>query len=413
MDNPHRLLKRQLKRFFDDPSLVPENCQAFIAAVNDAYWQADDDRIRLERSLELSSQELLQANSRMQTLLHTVEAQVAERTAELSQMNAELQMTLEELQQTQAQLIQTEKMSSLGQLVAGVAHEINNPVSFIFGNLTYLEQYTHTLLHLIQLYQKYYPEPTAEIQMALEESDIQFLMHDSPKLLSSMKVGTERIKQIVLSLRNFSRMDEADMKQVDLHEGIESALLILQNRLKFGSKHQDIAVHKRYGNLPPVLCYAGQINQVFMNILTNAIDALEERYKAFFWEEVREEISRSVTCNNTAVKKAYASELPLPTITIQTEVVNSNWISIRIVDNGPGIPEHFQSKLFDPFFTTKPIGKGTGLGLSISYQIITKGHGGYLTCHSTVGKGTEFLIEIPIQQPKKPIPFAQCSLERR
>ena len=286
------------------------------------------------------------------------------------QQNQELEQALRELRRTQSQLIQTEKMSSLGQLVAGVAHEINNPVSFISGNLTWVMEYTENLFNLVKLYAKHYPQPVLEIQKEVEEIELEFLMEDLPKILESMKIGAERIREIVRSLRSFSRLDEAEMKMVDIHEGIDSTLLILQNRLKAKAERSEIQVVKAYSRLPPVKCYPGQMNQVFMNILMNAIDALDN----------------------------YKQEQP-KTITICTEVVDVNsHIVIRIEDNGPGMTEDVKAQLFDPFFTTKPIGQGTGLGLSISYQIVVEKHGGQLQCISAPGEGTEFIIEIPIRQ---------------
>jgi len=281
-----------------------------------------------------------------------------------------LQQALYDLQQTQAQLIQTEKMSSLGQLVAGVAHEINNPVNFIYGNLSYINNYSEDLLKLINLYQTNYPNPNPEIQECEEEIDLEFLMKDMPKILSSMKVGADRIRQIVLSLRNFSRLEQAEMKSVDIHEGIESTLLILQNRLKANGTNPQIEVIKQYGKIPLIECFAGQLNQVFMNIISNAIDALEEKKE-----------------NNLS-----------PTIIIRTELCDPDSIIIRIADNGLGIPAQAKKQLFDAFFTTKPVGKGTGLGLSISYQIVVDRHQGALWCESTVGEGTEFFIKIPLVQ---------------
>ncbi len=298
-----------------------------------------------------------------------LEDRVEERTTELK--NA-----LGELQRTQFQVIQSEKMSSLGQLVAGVAHEINNPVNFIHGNLDHVEECTQDLLALVQLYQQYNPNPAAEIQTTAEDIDLEFLQEDLPKLLSSMKVGTERIRQIVLSLRNFSRIDEADFKSVDIHEGIDSTLMILQHRLKAKAEQPEIAVIKDYGTVPLVECYAGQLNQVFMNILVNAIDALEENNSKLTYQEIED--------NPNQIK-------------IRTSVVNSTWVEVAIADNGVGISKEFQQRIFDPFFTTKPIGKGTGMGMSISYQIVTEKHGGKLECFSTYGKGTEFIIQIPLR----------------
>jgi two-component system, NtrC family, sensor kinase len=302
--------------------------------------------------------------------------QIKDNLAKIAQTQAQkLEKSFKELQQTQAQLIQAEKMSSLGQLVAGIAHEVNNPVNFIHGNLQYIDDYTRDLLKLIQFYQKFYPNPDPEIKDFITAIELDFLIDDFPKIINSMKIGTERIIEIVLSLRNFSRLDEAEMKKVDIHQGIDSTLLILQNRLKEKSDDSRIEIIKKYGNLPLVDCFPGQLNQVFMNIISNAIDALDS-----FNSE------RSITEIQANPSK----------ITITTEVLENNYVSIIISDNGSGIPEAAKERLFDPFFTTKPIGKGTGLGLSISYQIIVEKHKGHMKCVSEFGKETEFCIEIPL-----------------
>ncbi|MEH2214194.1 MAG: ATP-binding protein [Nostoc sp.] len=314
--------------------------------------------------------EQYEANQKLEVYSQTLEDKIKERTQALRQKNIFLKQTLQELRLTQSQLIQKEKMSSLGQLVAGIAHEINNPVNFIYGNLKHTDDYTQQLLCLLQLYQKHYPYPELEIQNAKEEADIEYLTEDLPKILTSMKIGASRIREIVLSLRIFSRLDEAEFKTADIHEGIESTLLILQYRLKSQSHRPQITVIKDYGEMPKIQCFAGQLNQVFMNILANAIDALEEAFQ-------------NGIC-------------PEPIIRISSAQVNEN-IVIHIADNGTGIPEAIQSHLFDPFFTTKPVGKGTGMGLSISYQIITEKHGGSLQCVSLPGQGAEFIITIPIR----------------
>lgn len=285
----------------------------------------------------------------------------------------QVEQTLQQLQQTQSQLIQAEKMSALGNMVAGIAHEINNPISFIYGNVEPAIEYIEDLLKLVMLYQQHYNPPALPIQKHLENIDLDFLISDLPKLLSSMKMGAERIKEIVKSLRNFSRLDEGEKKPVDIHEGIDSTLLILQHRLKAQSDRPRIIVEKNYGNIPKIECYAGLMNQVFMNIISNAIDALESNY---------------LSQNDDKIKELR--------ISISSQISPDNFLAISIADNGPGISQEIQKKLFDPFFTTKPVGKGTGLGLSISYSIVEK-HGGQLECISEVGKGTEFIIKIPLK----------------
>jgi signal transduction histidine kinase len=588
----HRLLQRQIRRHFGEISNIPEAWHPFIAAIDQTYQQADDDLTRVERTLEVSSQELLEANAKMQMLLQSVEQQVADRTEELrqslesatllQQITAEIRSTLdsklilqtivqkvrsllqtdrvviyqfthhyegeivvedvaehltsllgqiyddvcfpqeyaeryhqenririvpdvtqanlntchrqflqtiqvqanlvvpinigahlwglliahechqtrdwketevallqqladqaaiaiqqaelyeqsrvtaetalhsktqleaalEELQMTQIQLIQTEKMSSLGQLVAGIAHEINNPVNFIHGNLTYANQYTQDLLNLVQLYQQHNPTPSPPLEEALNQIDLDFLIDDFGKLISSMQIGVDRIRQIVLSLRNFSRMDEAEMKVVNIHDGIDSTLLILRHRLE-SNKTKKIQIIRNYQALPLVECYAGQLNQVFMNILSNAIDALEESPKFFDQNptgtmELESKIQKVLqrVCDLEKLQ-----EQTTPTIWIQTELTAENQVTVRFLDNGTGIPATLKSRLFDPFFTTKPVGKGTGLGLSISYQIIHDRHQGRLACNSVPGLGTEFIISIPVKPTERTLSVAiegQC-----
>jgi signal transduction histidine kinase len=351
------------------PGNIPANEIRFLATTFDTVI----------RQLEAYDQLQAEVYQRKQ-----VEAVLRESEARERSKSQELEKTLQELRQAQTQLVQSEKMSSLGQLVAGVAHEINNPVNFIHGNIHHANQYAQDLLKLLEIYQQHYPSPAPAVQELADEIDLEFLRDDLPKLLSSMKVGADRIREIVQSLRAFSRLDEAEVKDVDIHEGIDSTLMILQNRLKAKPDHPAISVIKAYGNLPRVECYAGQLNQVFMNILSNAIDALDEQMKTSVSDAIDNGLKES------------------PMIKIQTEQIDQDYILIRIADNGPGMSEGIQKRLFDPFFTTKPVGKGTGMGMSISHQIITERHKGTLRCISAPGQGTEFMIQIPIRQSHWP-----------
>ncbi|MEH1998989.1 MAG: AAA family ATPase [Nostoc sp.] len=336
---------------------------------------------------------LAEAKESLEEYNHTLEEKVQKRTQEINDKNHCLQQALEELQRTQMQLIQSEKMSSLGEMVAGIAHEINNPINFIHGNINHASQYVQDLLDLVVLYQHEHPRPSPLVNEKAEEIDIDFLAEDLPKILDSMKVGSSRIRNIVLGLRNFSRLDEAEMKPVDIHEGIDNTLMILQHRIKENSNFPEIEVIKEYGKLSEVICYPGQLNQVFMNILSNAIDALEESFVIGDPSLVnnKEQITKNIDASKASHRVGQ--------IHIFTKLTDSNTAIIRIADNGSGITKAVQQKIFDPFFTTKSVGSGTGLGLSISYQIIVDKHKGSLTCDSTLGKGTEFTIEIPMQQP--------------
>ncbi len=315
--------------------------------------------------------ELVEAKEDLENSNTRLEQKVAERTQEINNKNQTLKQALVKLQNTQAQLIQTEKMSSLGQMIAGIAHEINNPVSFIHGNINHLRRYVKDLLDIVTTYQQEYDNPNSIVTDKFEEIDLDFLLEDLPKILTSVEIGTSRISNIILGLRNFSRLDEAEIKSVDIHEGIDNSFMILQYRLEPKDNYPEIRIIKEYGQLPHVNCYPSQLNQVFMNILCNAIDALKN-------SQIQHQIIEN------------------PTIHVSTELVDSNTVKIRISDNASGIEEKVKQKIFDPFFTTKPVGSGTGLGLSISYQIIVEKHKGQLICNSILGKGTEFVIEIPV-----------------
>ncbi|MDZ8188045.1 MAG: cache domain-containing protein [Nostoc sp. ChiSLP02] len=306
--------------------------------------------------------------------------EIRERALISSQQAQQLSKTLRELQNTQAQLIHTEKMSSLGQMVAGVAHEINNPANFIHANLNHASEYTQDILDLLKLYQQTYPNPTPEISDRAQDLDIEFLAEDLPKLITSMEVGTKRIRQIVLSLRNFSRLDEADMKLVDIHEGLDNTLMVLNHRLTATTERPEIQIIKKYGNLPQVECYAGQLNQVFMNVLVNAIDALETASEERNLEELKNNPNH---------------------IRIQTQIDKSNHNAIvQIYDNGIGMTEDVKQRVFDHMFTTKPVGKGIGLGMAIAYQIVVEKHAGSIEVDSIPGRETEFTIRIPLTSKK-------------
>ncbi|MBW4513072.1 MAG: HAMP domain-containing protein [Scytonematopsis contorta HA4267-MV1] len=323
---------------------------------------------QMAAQLKTAFNELKITNLKLEKTNHELEKNNTELENRVAERTKELQNIIEELKQMQAQLVQAEKMSSLGQMVAGIAHEINNPVSFIYGNLSHAKEYTQDLLKLVELYQKYYPTPEVEIEKEIKNIELDFLKQDITKIHDSMGNGAERIRDIVLGLRNFSRLDEAEYKEANIHEGIDSTLMILEHRLKQQFKRPSIQVIKQYDNLPSVKCYPGQLNQVFMNVLVNAIDALDE----------------------LAISQPDKKLL----IRISTQFSNDKYVVISIKDNGLGIPLNIQQKIFDPFFTTKPVGKGTGMGLSISYQIITEKHGGTLECVSSP-EGTSFIIRIP------------------
>ncbi|VXD18504.1 sensor histidine kinase [Planktothrix paucivesiculata] len=345
----------------------------------------------LERTNQLLQQEN-QERDIAQTALKASEIKLRQKADKLAN-------TLQELKHTQAQLIQTEKMSSLGQMVAGVAHEINNPVNFIYGNIAPTCEYVENLLELIHKYQNYHPKPNPDIENYIQEIDLNFIREDINNILKSIRFGAERIKDIVKSLRTFSRLDEAEMKVVNIHEGIDSTLMILQHRLKEQSQGSEIKLIKDYQDLPRVECYCGQLNQVFMNIFSNAIDALEER--------------RTQLKNRVKNRSPEIDIVSPPTLWIRTTLINHQWVQIHIEDNGIGMSSEMINKIYDPFYTTKPVGYGTGLGLAISYQIVNN-HRGYLYCNSQLERGTEFIISIPLSTSiqQATIPFPTCDLRQ-
>ncbi|MFN6558988.1 MAG: ATP-binding protein [Nostoc sp. ChiSLP01] len=356
------------------PGHVPEKEIIFNYDINDYKTKTELTSQKLYttmltalRSYSLSQRLQLEIERCQQIEMALRESECREREKAIA-----LENSLKALQHTQLQLVQSEKMSSLGQLVAGIAHEINNPVNFIYGNLLPTQEYIYQLIELVKIYEFHYPNPAPQITDRIEEIDLPFVISDLAKLLSSMKLGADRIRQIVLSLRNFSRLDDTQKKPVNIHEGIDSTLMILQHRLKANSERAAIEVIKKYGALPLVTCYAGQLNQVFMNLLANAIDALED-----------------VDCAQDCLTSQ-------PQIIINTETVGGDRVTISIADNGVGMTENVRSRIFNSFFTTKPMGKGTGMGLSISQQIVAEKHGGQLECISSHCQGTKFIIEIPI-----------------
>jgi len=347
-----------------------------IGAVDYITKPFQQDEVLARMNIHLQLQNLTRKfkiqNEQLKSLTEELEQRVEERTAQLKE-------SLHQLQQTQIQLIQSEKMSSLGELVAGVAHEINNPVGFIAGNISMATEYTEDIFEHLKLYQKYFTDPGDAISEHAEDIELDYLMEDLPNILSSMESGIERIRNISLSLRNFSRSDSNTCTDLDIHEGLESTLMILRHRLKANDQRPEIQVTKHYGELPIVNCYAGPLNQVFMNLLANAIDALDE--------------------DNENQNKSYDDLREHPNeITLTTRAISGGKVEIKISDNGPGIPEDKMTDIFSPFVTTKPVGKGTGLGLSISHSIVVEKHQGFLGCNSELGKGTEFVIQVPVKQ---------------
>ncbi|HAZ47253.1 MAG TPA: hybrid sensor histidine kinase/response regulator [Cyanobacteria bacterium UBA11369] len=353
------------------------------------FLTASTEKDDLVKAFKLGAVDYITKPFRGEEVLTRIENQLrlrlqAQQLQQLAQQEQEkaiqLEATLQELKQTQTQLIQTAKMSSLNQTIGGIAHEINNPMSFISGNLDYAGRYFQDLLSLVQLYQETYPNPSRQILQRQDEVDLNFLVEDWENLMQSMKNGANRINQLMLLLRRFSRLDEAEFKSTDIHQDIDNILTIFSNKLKSSENRPEIQTIKEYGQLPRITCYASQINQVLINLLNNAIEALDKKALTqgeMFGEPPTIKITTDVVCSNDA---------SLPT---------SNFISIQIADNGCGISPEIQQKIFDPFFTTKPVGSGMGLGLAISYQIVVETHKGNLSCVSSAYEGTQMIVEIP------------------
>jgi signal transduction histidine kinase len=336
------------------------------------------------------------------------EIEIAKANEELEQRVEErtnaLQEALSKVQMTQTQLVQSEKMSALGQIVAGMAHEINNPIGFIHGNIIHAQNSFEDLLNLLLLYQKYLPHPPEEIQDYLESMDLDYMKEDLSKILNSMYLGTKRIKDLVQSLRIFARFDEAEFKEVNIHHGIDSVLMILEHKLCDSRDNTKIQVIKEYGEIPLVICYPSELNQVFLNILTNSVDTLKKKFQLVNLQSLQQASTTSIDDNQNEIvqAKTLIKEVDeTPTISIKTEVNSQNKVVVTITDNGLGVPEDIRRKIFDPFFTTKEIGKGTGLGLSVSYQIIVEKHEGKLWFDSIVGEGSMFVMEIPLNLKEK------------
>ncbi|MEO0706156.1 MAG: response regulator [Cyanobacteria bacterium J06649_5] len=367
----------------DEPKV---KASAFAVGAND-YLVKLPDPVELVARLRYHAkayQSFLKTGAVEETLAHNkaLEARVEARTAELSQ-------ALDDLKQAQAQIIHNEKMNSMGQLVAGIAHEVNNPINFIYGNLNYMKGYVQDLLELVEAYQSRYPSPSEEIDEKLENLDLAFTSPDLLKSFVSLRSGAQRIRNLVLSLRNFSRFEEVGAKVVDVHEGLDSTLAML------GEQLENIATEKNYGELPMIECYASQLNQVFMHIIRNAIDAFAGNNSSGNSRD------GNGSHDDNSPHIGNAPKLHIATSTTHCESTENQVVSILITDNGPGISPEIQDRIFDPFFTTKDVGAGTGLGLSISHQIVAGQHGGTLKCYSVPGQGTKFLIELPVRLKSK------------
>ena len=346
--------------------------------------------LRRRYSLLIGSTQVLASQKQLVKRNAELEKKIDRRTQELEDQNQRLNEALTELQKMNLHLVQTEKMSMLGQMVSGISHEINNPINFIYGNLPHIEEHIEDLLAVLETYRDRYPKETVTVEAALPNIELDFIVEDLPRIMASMRMGTERIRELVLNLRNFYRLDEAEMKPADLEAGIESTLVLLQNRYK-----QEIEIVRQFGKIPPVECHINQLNQVFMNLLSNSIDALLEAEPG-----------------GCSTQLGSTSSPALKQIVIKTATTSSNHVGIWISDNGPGISVDIQAHLFEPFFTTKPRGVGTGLGLSISHQIITETHQGRIYCCSSPGEGTTFVIELPLQQSEPLSQFQNCGSDQ-